>query len=130
MHFNIITLFPDLIDQALSYGVVGQSLKKELFSVNTINPRDHAKNKHKSVDDTPYGGGDGMIMSAPVLSATMENLMPEQSAGVVIYMSPQGSVWNDKKATDELKEMSLKTMKYEYVCKYCQHKWKHKKEEF
>lgn len=110
MHFNIVTLFPELVDQALSFGVVGQSIKKEIFTTHTINPRDFAENKHKSVDDTAYGGGDGMIMTAPVLAKTMEELKKEQNPGRVIYMSPQGQVWNDKKAKNLSKEWQAVTL--------------------
>lgn len=88
LHFNIITLFPDLIDQYLKIGVVGGGFKRGLVSYKTINPRDFTHDAHKSVDDRPFGGGDGMVMMPEPLEKVFETLLAQ--GGTTIYVSPQG----------------------------------------
>jgi tRNA (guanine37-N1)-methyltransferase len=105
MKFTVITLFPQMIEQLFSQGIVGQGLKKGLVQVSTINPRDSASDVHKTVDDRPFGGGDGMIMQAEILESALKAL-PEAK---VIYLSPQGRRLDDKKvrALAQEKEVAL-----------------------
>jgi tRNA (guanine37-N1)-methyltransferase len=77
-------------------GVVGQALKKDLFSLKLISPREFTKDLHKTIDDRPYGGGDGMLLMCEPLARALESLKNENSLGHVIYLSPQGKTWNTK----------------------------------
>ena len=67
MKFDVITLFPEIIENYCSVSVIGRAFKQEIISVNIVNPRDFSTDKHKKVDDTPYGGGAGMVMRADVI---------------------------------------------------------------
>lgn len=96
---DVISLFPEMIDVGLQNGVIGQSLKKGIFSYENINPREFSKDLHKTVDDRPFGGGDGMIMMAEPLSEAIQKSR-NQGTEKVIYLSPQGKVWNDSLARD------------------------------
>src|SRR3989338_311009 len=73
IHFKILTIFPELFPGPLSVSVIGDALKNKLWSFEAINIRDYAKDKHKSVDDTPYGGGAGMVMKADVIASAIES---------------------------------------------------------
>lgn len=78
-------------------GVIGQGLKKDIFNYSCINPRDFTDDNHKTVDDRPYGGGDGMIMKAEPLFKAI-NSSRQAGSKKVIYLSAQGRVWNDERA--------------------------------
>ncbi|MEK6773997.1 MAG: tRNA (guanosine(37)-N1)-methyltransferase TrmD [Bdellovibrionota bacterium] len=99
MKFTVLTLYPQMIVQGLESGVVGQALKKNLFELNAINLRDEASGIHKSVDDRPFGGGDGMVMSAEILQKSLQNILPTPKAHVV-YMTPQGHRLDEKKVLE------------------------------
>jgi tRNA (guanine37-N1)-methyltransferase len=94
MNFQILTLFPQMIESGLTEGVVGQAFKKNRLSYELINPRDFAEDVHRSVDDRPYGGGDGMVMLPQVLEAAFKARSCQEDH--VIYMSPQGQTLNEK----------------------------------
>jgi len=102
MKFTVFSLYPEMISQALSVGVVGQSFKKNLLELSTVNPRAWATGVHKAVDDRPFGGGDGMVMSAEILQKSLEESLSSvpKSDRHVIYMSPQGKVLNEKKVLE------------------------------
>ncbi len=93
LHFNILTLFPDMFPGSLGQSLSGRALEQELWSYNTINIRDFAHDKHNTVDDTPYGGGAGMVMRADVIENALMSI-PDQ--GRKIYLSPRGKVLNQK----------------------------------
>jgi tRNA (guanine37-N1)-methyltransferase len=104
MHFQVITLFPEMIESSLSYGVVGQALKgkrsvEQPLRVTTLNPRRFTSDSHQSVDDRPFGGGDGMIMMAEPLALAIAHAREEAAAAGlgahVIHVSPRGRVLND-----------------------------------
>ena len=110
MRFDIMTLFPDLCDYVLSESVIGRARKSGKIDIRLHNIRDYSKDKHRRVDDTPYGGGKGMLMMAPPIYDCYEAILNNQaSEGTpdlkrrVIYMSPAGTVLNQKKA-EELSE--------------------------
>jgi tRNA (guanine37-N1)-methyltransferase len=88
MKFQVITLFPKMIEAFVSEGVIGQAQKKGLIQVETINPRIHTKDVHQTVDDRPYGGGDGMVMLAEPLQKTLQQLASEDAW--IVYLTPQG----------------------------------------
>lgn len=93
MHFNILTIFPDLFPGTLSDGVVGRALEKNIWSYNVINIRDFAVNNYGSVDDASFGGGAGMIMRPDVLGSALDSV---KNKGKIIYFSPRGRVLNQK----------------------------------
>ncbi len=95
MKFQIISVFPSLFDSYLSQGVLSQALKKNLFQYQVLNPRDQSTDSYKSVDDRPFGGGDGMVMLPEVLEATMKKRTLKKDH--VIYLSPQGKPLTDEK---------------------------------
>ncbi len=108
MRFDIMTLFPELCDGVLSSSIIGRAQESGIVSVHCHNIRDFSQNKHRRVDDTPYGGGMGMLMSAVPIYGCYENVLALQKAEDesrgeptkrrVIYMSPRGKVLTQKKA--------------------------------
>ncbi|MCP5146303.1 MAG: tRNA (guanosine(37)-N1)-methyltransferase TrmD [Gammaproteobacteria bacterium] len=91
-HFTLITLFPQVVDLVADFGVTGRAVARGLIRLDAVNPRDFAVNKHGTVDDSPYGGGPGMVMMVPPLRAAITRAK-EFTPGVrshVVYMSPQG----------------------------------------
>jgi tRNA (guanine37-N1)-methyltransferase len=88
MKIDILTLFPEMFCSPFSASMLGRARDKKLVEINTINIRDYAHDKHRQVDDYPYGGGAGMVMKADVLSRAIEDVRGK--AARVVYMSPQG----------------------------------------
>ena len=93
MQFDIVTLFPDFFTSALSASLLGKALDKGIATVNLINPRDFTKDKHRRVDDEPYGGGVGMVMKPEPIFAAVESL-PILPRREVILLTPQGQPMN------------------------------------
>ncbi|MFQ4142069.1 tRNA (guanosine(37)-N1)-methyltransferase TrmD [Chlorogloeopsis sp. ULAP02] len=93
MRFDIVTLFPDCFTSVLSSGLIGKALAKQIAQVNLVNPRDFTTDKHRKVDDEPYGGGVGMLMKPEPIFAAVESL-PVLPRREVILMSPQGETIN------------------------------------
>lgn len=93
MRFDIVTLFPDFFTSALSSGLVGRALAKQIAEVHLVNPRDFTTDKHRRVDDEPYGGGVGMLMKLEPIFAAVESL-PVLPRREVILMTPQGQTLN------------------------------------
>lgn len=107
MRFDIMTLFPELVSSVLGESIIGRAQKAGHVSVHAHNIRDFANNKHNKVDDTPYGGGFGMLMMAPPVYDCYEFVknqvvaeMGENVKSKVIYMSPQGKVLTQQKAQE------------------------------
>ncbi|MCB0362296.1 MAG: tRNA (guanosine(37)-N1)-methyltransferase TrmD [Bdellovibrionales bacterium] len=96
--FNILTIFPDMILNSLKEGLVGQAFKDNKACLSLINPRDFAQDAHKTTDDRPYGGGDGMVCLGEPLAQALESL--GQKKGKVVYLSPQGKAWSDALARE------------------------------
>lgn len=97
MHFHVVTLFPEMIRQSLEIGIVGQAVRDGRVGLSTLNPREFTSDVHHSVDDRPFGGGDGMIMLAQTLSDSISALR-ERGAGPlakVIHLSPRGIPLSD-----------------------------------
>ncbi len=91
MKIEIVTLFPESVTALLQFGVTGRAVERGLLSVGTHNPRDYATDKHKTVDDRPYGGGPGMVMKVETLRAAIGAARAKAGPGAkVIYLSPQG----------------------------------------
>ena len=143
MNFHVLTLFPEMIEQGVNTSITGRAINNGLLSINAVNIRDYAFNKHNSVDDNPYGGGAGMLMQAePVYLAyeavkeqidkrKQENIKSEEVTSTepadcsevrnsdlqdenskkrplrVVYLSPQGDVFNQKMAEEMAQEEDL-----------------------
>ena len=94
MIFDVMTLFPEMIEQACNYSILKRALENDIITVKTTNPRDFTIDKHKKVDDTPYGGGAGMVlMPQPYVDAY--NSIEKQKKTVTIMLSPQGEPLTD-----------------------------------
>ena len=97
MNFHILTLFPEMVTGGLNTSITGRAMEKGLISVEAVNIRDYSTDKHRHVDDYPYGGGAGMVMQPGPVYAACEDL--ERKIGKkprVIYLTPQGRVFNQK----------------------------------
>ncbi len=93
MNFHVITLFPEMIHGLCTHGVLGRALKQGAVSLRCWNPRDYALDKHRTVDDRPYGGGPGMLMKVQPLNDAINAARAAARPGTqVIYLSPQGEV--------------------------------------
>lgn len=104
MKFDVLTLFPEMFEP-VKKSILGRAEENKLIEVNLINIRDFSENKHKKVDDTPYGGGAGMVMQADVIYNAYKSI--KKTNAKVIYMSPQGQVLNQKKVEGLSKEEHL-----------------------
>lgn len=98
MRFSFITIHPEFIESYLKFGVFQSAIRNELCSFDVINLRDYAVDRHGSVDDRAYGGGDGMIMRPEPLAAAVCGLKESSPEAKVVFPSPQGEVWNHKLA--------------------------------
>ena len=120
MRFDIMTLFPELVDRVLGESIIGRAQNSGACEIKTYNIRDYSEDKHRRVDDTPYGGGKGMLMAAPPIYRCYRAVLDEQiRAGYdgrrhVIYMSPAGRVLTQKVA-EEL------AVKYDNLIILCGH---------
>ena len=108
MNFHVLTLFPEMIQQGINTSIIGRAITGGYLSVEAINIRDYAFNKHQKVDDYPYGGGAGMLMQAEPVYLAYQSI--EEKIGYrprVVYLTPQGSVFNQTMAKDFAKEKDL-----------------------
>ena len=98
---QVFTLYPEIFPGPLNQGLYGKALTKKLWDLKLINIRDYADDKHKTVDDTPYGGGNGMIMKADVLANSLDaNIKTKEKT---VYLSPRGKVFNSKASSEVIK---------------------------
>ncbi len=101
MKIDILTLFPEMVDNILSESIIGRARANNKIEINCINIRDFSKDKHRRVDDYPYGGGMGMVMQPqPIYDAYKSIVDKSETKPVVIYMSPQGRVFNQEIAKE------------------------------
>ena len=105
MRFDVLTLFPEMFEP-LKISIIGKAVQNGLLEINLINIRDFSKDKHKKVDDTPYGGGAGMVMMPEVVYDAYNSIQNKEQAKV-IYLSPQGKTLNQKKVIDLSKEKHI-----------------------
>lgn len=94
MIFDVLTLFPEMIESHCKYSILKRAVENEILSVNTVNPRDYTLDKHKKVDDTPYGGGAGMVLMAQPYVDAYESLEKSENS-ITVMLSPQGEPLND-----------------------------------
>lgn len=104
MQFDVLTLFPEMFE-VLDKSIIGRAKEKKLININLINIRDFSKNKHKKVDDTPYGGGAGMVLMPNVVYDAYKSIKSNDAK--VIYMSPQGKTLNQTKVEELSKQEHL-----------------------
>ncbi|GAB6059033.1 tRNA (guanosine(37)-N1)-methyltransferase TrmD [Desulfonatronum parangueonense] len=104
MQFNIVTLFPEFFSSALQCGLLGKALDQDMVRVRLINPRDYATDRHRSVDDRPYGGGPGMVMTLPPLAAALHTLEP---AGRTLMLCPKGRPLDHELASSLAQEQDI-----------------------
>ncbi len=97
MRIDVVTLFPEFVQQAAQVGVVGRAQSRGLLSVVTWNPRDYATDRHKTVDDRPFGGGPGMVMLTEPLRTVIHAARHAEGSAPVIYLSPQGERLTQRK---------------------------------
>ena len=102
---QIFTLYPEIFPGPLAKGIYGKALSNKLWNLNVINIRDAATDKHKTVDDTPYGGGTGMLLKADVLAKSLDQKVKKGER--VFYLSPKGKRFDQKFAQDLSKEKSI-----------------------
>ncbi|MDD2494191.1 MAG: tRNA (guanosine(37)-N1)-methyltransferase TrmD [Tissierellia bacterium] len=102
MKFDIITLFPELIEVYSKNGIIGRAIENDLFQLNYVYLRDFSEDKHKKVDDYPYGGGPGMLLKPEPMFKALDAIKKDNS--YIIYLSPKGNLFNQRKA----KELSKK----------------------
>ncbi len=118
MKFYVLTLFPDMIYDSLKHSIIGRACKEGIIEIECVNIRDFSNNKHKHVDDYPYGGGAGMVMQPqPVYDAYM-SIKPKLSDNCpVVYMSPQGKTLNQNIAVEfsKLEDMVILCGHYEGI---------------
>ena len=108
MNYHVLTLFPEMIEQGLNTSIIGRAIEKGLLTLKATNIRDYAFNKHSKVDDYPYGGGAGMVMQAEPVYCAYEAIskeMPKKPR--VVYMTPQGRVFDQAMAEELAQEENL-----------------------
>ena len=115
MHFKIVTIFPKELSISLSYGVVGNAINDNKIRIDYFDPRDHADNKHGSIDDKPYGGGPGMVMQANPVLESIDQARDNSLDIPVFFLSPRGKTFNQNKAKElsKMDKIILVSSRYE-----------------
>jgi tRNA (guanine37-N1)-methyltransferase len=112
MKFDILTLFPEMIENCCSHSILKRAVENNIIEINTINPRDFTLDKHKKVDDTPFGGGAGMVLMAQPYVDAYESVEKTKNS-ITIMLTPQGEVFDDK--------MSNELAQYDQIVMICGH---------
>lgn len=112
MKFDVLTLFPEMIESHCGSSILKRAIENNIIEVNTINPRDFTHDKHKKVDDTPYGGGAGMVLMAQPYVDAYENIEKIKNS-LTVMLTPQGEVFDDKMCND--------FAKYDQIVLICGH---------
>lgn len=112
MRFEIITIFPEIFHAYLGTGILKKALQKRLFEVTVHNLRDYAKDRHRTVDDYPYGGGAGMVLKPEPLFTAVETICPDRTERRVIMLSPAGKKFNQEMA----EELSREKRRLLFLC--------------
>lgn len=112
MQFDVMTLFPEMIENACSHSIMKRAVDAGIISVNTVNPRDFTLDKHKKVDDTPYGGGAGMVLMAQPYVDAYESIERAENS-ITLMMTPQGTPFDN--------DMGRKLAQYSQIIILCGH---------
>ena len=107
MRIDVITLFPEFVEQVIGYGVVGRAAEQKLLSLHCWNPRDYTRDRHRTVDDRPYGGAHGMLMKAQPLKDTIDAVRQQSAAAQLVYLSPQGRLLTQAMLAERVQAGSL-----------------------
>ena len=111
MDIHVISIFPDMFKAVTEQGVVGRAIKQDILSLSIYNPRDFADNKHRKVDDRPFGGGPGMVMMpeplVKAIAAAKSASLEKGSAPKVVYLSPQGARFDHARAQQVVRQQSV-----------------------
>ena len=102
MKFTILTLFPEMVMSGLNESIIGRAKEKGIIDIEAVNIRDYTEDKHKKVDDYPYGGGAGMVLMPQPYVDAYESINKKESS-ITIMLSPQGEPLNEKCLNDEFK---------------------------
>ena len=102
---KIFTLYPDFFPGILKKGIYGRAMEKSLWSLDVINLRDYAEDKHKTVDDTPYGGGEGMVIKPDIVAKAIDQNLDNDEK--IIYLTPKGKSFNQNRAKNFLKDKKI-----------------------
>ena len=100
MRFDVLTLFPEMFSSPLQESILGRAIEKGLVQIRTVNIRDFALDRHQVVDDAPYGGGQGMVMKVEPIARAIEQLKAEEPQSRVIFLTPQGRPFNQRRARE------------------------------
>lgn len=116
MNFDILTIFPEIFRSPLEHSILKKAIEKKIIQVSIHDIRDHAKDKHKSVDDTPYGGGAGMVMRPDVVISAIESVKKEKES-CTILLTPSGELLNQKivKGLSKFEQLILVCGRYEGI---------------
>ncbi len=112
MRFDVLTLFPEMVASYFDYSILKRAVENGVVEVNTVNPRDYTLDKHKKVDDTPYGGGAGMVLMPQPYVDAYESIEKLPNS-LTVMLSPQGEPLNDKLVND--------LAKYDQIIMLCGH---------
>lgn len=112
MRFDVLTLFPELIESHMDYSIMKRASEDGIIEVNTINPREYTLDKHKKVDDTPYGGGAGMVLAPQPYVDAYESIEKQENS-ITLMMTPQGEPFDDN--------LSNEFARYEQIIILCGH---------
>lgn len=112
MHYHVLTLFPEMVEQVMSHSITGRALQKEYLTLDVTDIRDYSQNKYHKVDDYPYGGGAGMVMEPEPVYLAYEKVCKDVEAmgrkkPKVLFMSPQGKTFSQSMAEELAKEEDL-----------------------
>jgi tRNA (guanine37-N1)-methyltransferase len=100
MRFDILTLFPGMFSSPFEASILGRAIEKGLIQIRIVNIRDFARDRHQVVDDTPYGGGQGMVMKVEPIARAIEEVKADDASARVIYLTPQGRPFDQERAKE------------------------------
>jgi tRNA (guanine37-N1)-methyltransferase len=117
MKFTVMTLFPEMIIDGLHTSILGKAIDKKIIELSAVNIRDYTLDKHRHVDDYPYGGGAGMVMSAEPIYRCFKSITGDNpSKKRVVYLTPQGRTFNQSMAKEFAKEDEIIFLCGHYEC--------------
>src|SRR5689334_22299811 len=107
LHFTVITIFPQMLSSPLGHSILKKAQENGLIQVEVVDLRDHTSDRHHTTDDTPYGGGQGMVMKPEPLVAAIEHARSQRPSARVVLLTPRGRVFDQRTAKELSKEKNL-----------------------